>query len=259
MLNWRKFLLLVCVGGLSIFLPTQVSQIKALIGQAPIQLSAPQLNQRARSITVKVISGQFLGSGILMYKRDSVYTVLTNDHVLKSGDPPYQILTSDGKIYEAKTISPAKSLQGNDLGILQFVAADTDYPVAKLGTTPTAETHVVAAGFPYSAQGFKDDFVMKSGQVKWILDKALEGGDQIGYTNEVEKGVSGGPLLSRACELVGINGVHAHPIWGDPYVFQDGSDPSESDREKMSEYSWGIPVATFEPLVSSVGTASDRR
>ena len=256
MLNWRTLLLVVCVGSLSIALPTQVSQIKALIGQPPIQLSAPQLNQRARSITVKVISGEALGSGILMYKRDSVYMVLTNDHVIKAGNPPYQILTPDGKIYEATKISPAKSLQGNDLGLLQFVAADTDYPVAKLGTTPIAETHVVAAGFPFSAQGFKDGFVIKSGQVKWVLDKALEGGYQIGYTNEVEKGMSGGPLLNRAGELVGINGVHAHPVWGDPYLFQDGSEPSESDREKMSQYSWGIPVATFEPLVSSAATAN---
>lgn len=254
MVNWRTLLLVVCVGGLSIVLPTQVSQIKALIGQAPIQLSSTQLTQRARSITVKVISGGFLGSGVLMYKRDAVYTVLTNDHVLKAGNPPYQIQTSDGKIYEAKKIDPSKPLQGNDLGILEFTAPDTDYKIAKLGKTPIPETYVRAAGFPFSRQGFKDDFVMLPGEVKWVLDKALEGGYKIGYSNEVEKGMSGGPLINLAGELVGINGIHAHPIWGNPYLFQDGSEPSESEREKMSEYSWGIPVETFEPLVSSVGT-----
>ncbi|OCR02960.1 hypothetical protein BCD67_08275 [Oscillatoriales cyanobacterium USR001] len=254
-MNWRTLLLVVCVGGISIILPTQVLQIKALIGQAPIQLSAPELTRQARSITVKVISsGGFLGSGILTYKRDRVYRVLTNDHVLKLGNAPYQVQTSDGKTYEAKKIEPSTSSQGNDLGLLEFNAPDIDYRVAKLGQTPAPETHVRAAGFPFSRQGFKDDFVMLPGQVKWVLDKALEGGYKIGYSNEVEKGMSGGPLLNLAGELVGINGVHAHPIWGDPYLFQDGSQPSESERERMSEYSWGIPVETFEPLVSSVGT-----
>jgi serine protease DegQ len=256
MVNWRTLLLLICVGSFSIFLPTQISQIKALIGQAPIQLSAPQLSQRARSITVKINSEEFLGSGILIYKRDSVYTVLTNDHVLKAGKAPYKIKTADGKIHEAQKISPSKSLQGNDLGLLEFTAAETDYPVAKLGKTPTPETHIRAAGFPFSPQekpGF-EHFVIRSGQIKWVLDKALEGGYKIGYTNEVEKGMSGGPVINLAGELIGINGVHAHPIWGDPYLFQDGSEPNESEREKMSEYSWGIPVETFEPLISSIGT-----
>jgi hypothetical protein len=48
---------------------------------------------------------------------------------------------------------------------------------------------------------------------------------------------------------VGINGLHANPIWGDPYVFEDGSYPTDAQREQISQYSWGIPLETVKQLL----------
>jgi len=45
----------------------------------------------------------------------------------------------------------------------------------------------------------------------------------IGYTNEIEKGMSGDQ--NREGKVIGINGIHAQPLWGDPYVYQDGTRP----------------------------------
>lgn len=252
MKNWRLLMPILCAGSsLLILLPGQISPIQALIEQPPIQLSPPQLNQRAKSITVKILSADSLGSGILIHKQNSVYTVLTNAHVIKAGNPPYKIRTPDGKVHNAE-VPPAASLPGKDLALVQFTSSDTDYAIAQLGTTPKAETYVVAAGFPFSTEGSQNGgFILKSGQVKWVLDKPLEGGYQIGYTNEIEKGMSGGPILNRAGQLVGVNGMHAHPLWGDPYLFEDGSEPPASQRDQMSEYSWGIPVEALAPLLLS--------
>ncbi|HAJ64669.1 MAG TPA: serine protease, partial [Cyanobacteria bacterium UBA8543] len=79
-------------------------------------------------------------------------------------------------------------------------------------------------GFPF-AMDWSDSmgFVLTTGQVSLLLNRALVGGYQVGYTNEIQKGMSGGPILNRQGKLVGINGMHKYPLWGDPYIYKDGS------------------------------------
>lgn len=260
-------MLVACIGGLSISAPALPPNVRVSVEQPSTQRSGKQLQQLAESITVKVLSRGFLGSGILILRQGSVCTVLTNAHVLRSGDPPYQIQTPDGRVYAAdlpKDVETkhAKSLEGNDLALLQFSSPDATYPVASLGSTSTLSVgnEVFAAGFPFDAEGTRDTgFVFKTGQISLVLDKALEGGYRIGYTNDIEKGMSGGPLLNRAGEVVAINGMHAEPLWGEPYVYQDGTDPEPPLRKQISRYSWGIPIETFVQLVPPSFTATDFR
>jgi hypothetical protein len=143
-----------------------------------------------------------------------------------------------------------KQLRGNDLALLEFVA-DSEYRIAtKSNQQATIGAWVMSAGFPLKNSKSKSgEFVIKPGKIQLVLDKALEGGYQIGFTNDIEKGMSGGPLLNSAGELVGINGLHANPIWGDPYVFKDGSYPTDAQREQISQYSWGISLETAKQLL----------
>ncbi|XWK90806.1 MAG: serine protease [Phormidium sp.] len=197
---------------------------------------------------MKIRSQEVLGSGILIAKQGATYFVLTNAHVLRTGDPPYKIETPDGKIYPAELVKTA-NFDGNDLGLLQF-SVNANYPIAKLGNIPTPGEEVFAAGFPFSAEGSGErGFVFRSGKVWLMLDKALVGGYQIGYTNDIEKGMSGGPLLNNRGELVAVNGMNAYPLWGDPYIFKDGSQPNQLLRKEMIHYSWGIPIANAKHLV----------
>jgi serine protease DegQ len=242
-------MLVTCVGSfLMVLVPAQQIGVwipDTLQQSASAQLSGEQLQLLAKSVTVKVLSQDVLGSGILLQKQGSVYTIVTNAHVLRAGTSPYKIEMPDGKIYPAQAIKTT-SFEGNDLSLLQF-RAQANYAIAKLGSTPKAGDDVFAAGFPITASSSKDrGFVFKAGKVWRVLDKALEGGYQVGYTNDIEKGMSGGPLLNRLGEVVGINGMHAYPLWGDPYIFKDGSEPSPSLREQMSQYSWGIPIESFK-------------
>lgn len=222
-----------------------------------------QLEQEARLITVKILSSsreigfnnRSLGSGILFYKKNknhltSTYVVITNNHVLQAGEAPYFIQTPDGKIHPANLGLTKKQLRGNDLALLKFVS-DSKYKIAtRSNQQPAKGDWVMSAGFPLkNSQSESGGFVIKDGNIELLLDKALEGGYQIGFTNDVQKGMSGGPLLNSAGELIGINGLHAHPIWGDPYVFEDGSYPTDAQREKISQYSWGIPLETVKRLI----------
>lgn len=245
-----------------------------------------QLEQEARLITVKILSSpreigynnsssrsnnrsldsdnRSLGSGILFYKKNqknknqknknrltSTYVVITNNHVLQAGEAPYFIQTPDGKIHPANLGVTKKQLRGNDLALLKFVS-ESEYKTATMSNQqPAKGDSVIAAGFPLkNSQSQSGGFVIKPGKIELLLNKALEGGYQIGFTNDVEKGMSGGPLLNSAGELIGINGLHANPIWGDPYVFADGSYPTNAQREKISQYSWGIPLETVKRLIS---------
>lgn len=203
------------------------------------QLSEAQVGQIARWITVKVFSDESWGSGILLHQQAKSYTVLTNNHVLTGGNGQhYRIQTPDNRIYAA-TVSDFKQFAGNDLALLQF-SSERQYAMASVAPAdplcPGEKTF--AAGFPFGGNGL----VFTTGQISLFLAQAFQGGYQIGYTNDIRKGMSGGPVLNQQGQLLGINGQHAYPLWGNPYVFTDGSTPSESLRQQMVPLSWAIPI-----------------
>ncbi|MBR8841081.1 MAG: trypsin-like peptidase domain-containing protein [Stigonema ocellatum SAG 48.90 = DSM 106950] len=256
-MDWRKFTLVACLGSLSITLSTWAANVNfsrpctsvncnfLQPEKPPTQLSVEQLHHLAQAITVRVMSQDFLGSGIILQKQGSVYTVLTNDHVLQAGNPPYRIQTPDGRIYTAKNVETRKfaSLQGNDLALLQFRSTVPVYTVPSLGAKPRVEDEVFAAGFPSRGEGSKDKgFAFTTGKVSLLLHLPLKGGYEVGYTNDIEKGMSGGPLLNRQGQVVGVNGKHAYPLWDVPSVLADDSEADPALHQKIIHLSWAVPM-----------------
>lgn len=227
--------------------PAKTTSSPSLQSFALTQTNLQLLQRYARAITVKVIAGDNWGSGILIRHQGSRYTVLTNEHVLWIGDR-YTIQTFDGKQHLARREASGE-FGKNDLGLLEFDSppAIATYPVATLGCSLalSAGTPVYAAGFPlplteFSTKGFK----FTTGSISLVSTKALEGGYQIGYSNNIEKGMSGGPVLNAKGEVIAVNGMHQEPLWGDPYIFQDGSKPKSSLFSMFSRSSWAIPMET---------------
>jgi S1-C subfamily serine protease len=201
------------------------------------------LENRSRSITVKILSGDTWGSGILIRRQGDQYLVLTNEHVLPV-DKPYKVQTPDGLSYGA-TLYQKTEFKGNDLALLSFSSASR-YTIANLGKSSALRVgnQVFAAGFPLQTKA-SGGFQFTSGQISLLPTKPFEGGYQIGYSNKVVKGMSGGPLLNSQGIVVGVNGMHAFPLWGDPYVYQDGSSPPVALRKTLINSSWAIPIETF--------------
>jgi hypothetical protein len=81
----------------------------------------------------------------------------------------------------------------------------------------------------------------------------LEGGYQIGYTNGVVKGMSGGPLLNHDGELVGINGIHGEPLWEVVYLYEDGSEPDAGLQGLIAANSWAVPMERLQGLGLPMG------
>ncbi|GAB4541546.1 MAG: hypothetical protein Tsb0014_33590 [Pleurocapsa sp.] len=258
--------LLVCLAGVGIFLYGDASQLKpkTLASISPQSLAA-KVDVVATSITVKVLSSNFLGSGFIVQEQDNTYTVITNRHVLRAGEPPYKIQTPDGKIYQAEVIEELNSTD-YDLALLRFESSEEKYPTATIGSSSYLEIGepIFAAGFPYrdrvkvNATSTKEiettlpGFVLKQGRIAIFLDKALEEGYQIGYTNDVKKGMSGGPLLNSRGEVVGVNGKHAYPLWEAPDFYQDGSQPCAPLQELITRSSLAIPIEKGIGLTSKL-------
>ncbi len=199
----------------------------------------------AQKITVQILDRESLGSGILIHHQGAVYTILSNHHVLQSDTSSYQVQTSDQVLHPAQGLSTPQ-LQAYDLGLLQFCSSH-QYPLAKISdsTAISVGDRVYASGFPIQYNTPISAFQYLSGQIAWILDQPLQGGYEIGLTNEIKKGMSGGSLLNHQGQLIGINGLHAYPISEDFYFYQNQTQPSQQDRQQMSQYSWAIPIKAF--------------
>jgi S1-C subfamily serine protease len=216
----------------------------------------------SRQVTVRILAKSGSGSGVIVARKDKTYTVLTCQHVLdvdKGGQ--YSILASDGKIHAAR-LKPISNPTTNDLALVQF-DSQIDYQVVKLGNSNllTRDVPVFAAGFPNYHTVNQDEiedtrnwgtkaFRFTEGKVSMVLkNQSLPNGYSLGYTNDVQVGMSGGPVLNSKGELIGINGRLKYPIQGiEVFTFADGSKPSQAMFEQMEPLSWAIPILIFRQL-----------
>jgi S1-C subfamily serine protease len=226
--------------------------------QLTLQASEQQLYKIAQSITVRVYCGETWGSGILIRKQGNNYGILTNAHIINpSCRNSIRVQLPDNKFY---SISNVNKFRGNDydLVLISFRSSES-YAIASVNPSTRASVgnNVFAAGFPFDAEFLqRKEFAFTKGKIQSLSDKAFDRGYQIGYTNLVEIGMSGGPLINQQGQVIGINGKLAYPLWTNPYVFADNSVASESLAAKMSQLSWAIPIQAFLRIDSGIANVS---
>ncbi len=215
-----------------------------------------QLETKAKGFTVRIdSSSQANGSGAIIAREGKTYTVLTADHVLcekiaeekTCADYTYTLTTSDGKTLplDRKTIIRQ---EGVDLAIFTF-ESNENYPVAEIANySPNRESPVFVAGFPkigdkragwlFSGGAVKSqeegllatrqsDFTITQSGAS-IRVSSLSGGYDMVYTSITFGGMSGGPVLNAAGQVIGIHGR------------------SEGVKGKIQlGFSLGIPINSF--------------
>ncbi|MDQ2100353.1 MAG: tetratricopeptide repeat protein [Tychonema bourrellyi B0820] len=257
----RYFFILTCLSSFLLISPilSGCDRVNSFVQQfQPTipKLSEKDLKELAESITVRVTTSKSEGggSGTLIRKDGSRYTVLTNAHVLGNDEAPYRIETPDKKTYSGSVVESVKFSDNNDLVLLEFFS-DANYETANFPDLKNINQSkyvntgekVYATGFPFDDE---KNVNFTTGTIELFPPKNFKDGYRIGYTNTIQKGMSGGPILNHLGELIGLNGRHSHPPFGDPFVFQDGTRPSEKEREKMLTLSWGVPVEILAETAS---------
>lgn len=217
--------------------------------------------KKAHEVTVRVLTEAAPGSGVTIWQQGKTYTVLTCQHVVEASKKgSYRVLLPDGRIYPARLKSFPK-LKGLDLALIEF-ESETTYRVSELGDSRKLERDsvVYASGFPNyhvinrsqieeTINWGRRAFRFTAGKVGLISSQSLPQGYSLGYTNEVELGMSGGPVFNDKGELVGINGRLKYPIQGiNAFIFADGTKPSVETFQKMEALSWAIPIATYQQI-----------
>jgi serine protease Do len=187
------------------------------------------------------------GSGVIVGRSRSLYTVLTNWHVVSLGEAVPIALTADGQRHRLLNV---RQIGRADLALAQF-RSDLNYAVGEIAPAVEVGEAVYAAGFPMYRSGSLEptlalgvgNFSLTQGQVTLRLPKPLDQGYGLGYSNEVVVGMSGGPIFNQRGQLVGVNGrvKDRDPGFG-AYVFEDGTEPEAALLERLARSSLGIPV-----------------
>ncbi len=215
-----------------------------------------EVQKVAQLTAVRILTQRASGSGVIVQREEQIYTVLTSWHVVRFSDEQI-IMTPDGQQYSP--LGKPKQLGNTDLAIMQLRSTEL-YEVAKISTEPVVKgEQVFAAGFPMYHRGTLNTtfdlgiqvFRVTQGKVSLLLAKPLEGGYSLGYTNDIEVGMSGGPIFQAQGLLVGINGrlKERDPDFG-VYVFEDETEPPPEMLNQMISSSWGIAIGTYLEFVS---------
>jgi len=222
-------------------------------------LNQTELKEIAKLVNVRVFANiddhEIGGSGVIIGQRKNSYLVLTNNHVVDNKEINYQIQTHTGKIYKGEVIwQNNDNLIVDDLALLTFESQEQYQTInIKNNYIPKKNELILASGFPFQDNLKQSENIKYTfGNLSQVLPKPLIGGYQIGYTNNVHSGMSGGSILNLQGQLIGINGLGKYPPLGNPYIYQNGNDIPENQVKNMSNLSWGISSQSINRLISKV-------
>jgi tetratricopeptide (TPR) repeat protein len=220
----------------------------ALVQQMAIALSAVEVGRIAKAIAVEIkeVGTDRSGSGILLQRQDDIYTVLTTRHVLESRNT-FTLKTFDGQVHQA--ISDSVRFSGNnvDLAVVKLRSTNS-YTLTKIGASNSLESGspLYVAGFPGKTYTI-DAGILNFTEGKMIgnATKGNSEGYSLFYSNTTLRGMSGGPVLNEAGELVAIHG-------------QGDRDGEEGKGEKTGR-NLGIVVERFGAVALAMGVQLDQR
>ncbi|MBN1524780.1 MAG: Do family serine endopeptidase [Spirochaetales bacterium] len=153
-----------------------------------------------------------MGSGVIVKKKENVYYILTNFHVVKGGNE-INVVLSDYREYEARVVGTDER---RDMALVSIETGD-ELPVAQLGDSDTLRVGdwVIAVGSPYGWES-----TVTSGIVS-ALGRRLSRNASISNINDfiqtdagINPGNSGGALVNLDGEIVGINTWITSPTGG---------------------------------------------
>jgi serine protease Do len=213
-----------------------------MFAPAPIfAMSSPEIAKIAESVTVQ-INGKSpnmvsSGTGFIIAKKGTSYTILTANHVVVDPKFTYTIRTSTGKDYQVtSSVLLQKGQNAPDLAVVTFNSAES-YPVG------------YPANVAQQKYGTQRNFEFVPGYVTSRLPNHSRG-YTLRYNAITKGGMSGGPVFDKEGRVVGIHGE------GD----LDFDDVTDIDRTVITGkvatktgFNAAIPINTFIAKLSEAG------
>lgn len=194
----NRLVLMMIVGAIPSFFPFSPA----------IALDPQEIASQAAKFVVK-IDGSGGGTGFIVRKNGNRYTVLTNEHVVRSV-ASYTIVTTDNRIYRIDS-NQIQKFSGVDLVEVQFTSTD-NYSVAELSNSSTNSLggKVYTYGFNSITKGLPE-------RIPQFLQGTIAGNLPNGYNGytltfnlTAIRGLSGSPLLDENGKVIGIYGLADH-------------------------------------------------
>lgn len=192
--------------------PTQPQDARAETSaredNAPAATLIPDIIRAVEPSVVTIFTDGGLGSGVL-YRADG--TIVTNEHVVRGADDVVVGL-ADGKRIPGRVLAADR---GTDLAVVDVDR--TDLPAARFQTElPQVGDLAIALGSPLGFEGTATAGIV-SGLSREIPGSAAAGTplvDLIQTDAPISPGNSGGALVSRDGEVIGINDAYIPPSAG---------------------------------------------
>ena len=195
--------------------PPQPEQPTFIARKSGTPVNPFALNRLAKQTVVEIVSEGYLtggdkyipkGSGVIIGRKDSVYYVLTANHISNIDDGLSVFIRSEkpGAAGEVLPLKFIKRYPQEDLAVVTFLSF-TDYRVAEVGEASQLDddNQVYVGGWPGAEN--REGFQFTPAKVT-----NPQVGDNLTYQptepgEDVYKGMSGGAVLNEAGQLVGIH------------------------------------------------------
>jgi tetratricopeptide (TPR) repeat protein/S1-C subfamily serine protease len=204
-------------------------------------------NQQARKMTVRIENSGGNGSGVIVAREGNSYYVLTAKHVMQDEkNNTHRKFTNDRIItydQDRHSVTSTVVARGTDLAVVKFTSTN-NYPTGKLNEySPNDNDIVFVGGFPDRGKinsplwqwQLNPGFVYSREQGKLSTQNRLTFADRYDllYSSISYGGMSGGPVLDRMGNIIGIHG--------------------KGESEDLN--SVGISIQTFRGLSTELGVA----
>lgn len=179
-----------------------------LIGLVSPSFAGSSPGEVAKQVTV-LIEGADQGSGILLLRDRSNYTVLTAWHVLKGNGLGEEIaITTPDGVKHLAINGTVRRIGAADLAVVVFQSNDS-YSLARIGSIKSVGLgdKIFVGGFPQASAAVPFvEFRVRSGDVEAISERPIPGGYRLLYTAQTLPGMSGGPVINQSGQVIAVHG-----------------------------------------------------
>lgn len=202
--------------------------------QSSLPVKADGTRQR-QALTVRVMTNDQNGSGVIIHTDQSGTWIVTNRHVVGASKTAC-IVTASDRYYEAAIYSRRETT--NDLAFALIPGSGLNLSAAVLVTEKHKDPIVAVTATGYSAPEYR--YTESIGLTLPLLQRPVQGGYGLAYSSQVNKGMSGGGVFNQKGELIGINANHSDPLWSSAWFDGQGKALDKELSEKLDAASVGL-------------------